>query len=160
MQRIPLHNRDGDVVAYALVDDEDYEWLSQHKWSANPDGYALSRLGTTHGPLVRMHRLILSCKNDVDHINGNRLDNRRQNLRPATRAQNSANQRPRGGSSKFKGVSWHKKAGKWMAYIMVNYKRVYLGLHVVEEDAARAYDIAAMRLFGEFALTNRKLGLL
>jgi hypothetical protein len=94
----------------------------------------------------------------VDHINGDRLDNRRANLRFCTLAQNKQNSRPyRGGTSRYKGVSWKrtgKGTGKWLARIRVDGKDIHLGFHKEEEEAAKAYDTAAIRYYGEFARTN------
>lgn len=90
---------------------------------------------------------------DVDHENRDKLDNRRNNLRPATRQQNLANRRATG-TSGFKGVSWHSRRQKWRATIKVNYRQRHLGLFAIAVDAARAYDAAAREAFGEFALVN------
>ena len=92
---------------------------------------------------------------EIDHKNGQRHDNRISNLRLATHRQNMANSRSRqNNTSGFKGVSLFKPTGRWMAYIVVNYKRIYLGYFSHAEDAARAYDDAAREHFGEFARTN------
>jgi hypothetical protein len=147
MREIPLTQ--GKV---ALIDDEDYEWLAGLRWHYANVGYAKSsRLGY-------MHRLIL-CISDgtavVDHVNGDKLDNRRCNLRIATRAQNVMNQRvSSANTSGFKGVSWDVDAGKWRAYINFQHKRVYIGLFTDVEEAALAYNLKAAELFGEFALLN------
>ncbi|SRR6266536_26325 len=157
----------------ALVDDDDYELVSQYRWHVHrnahaPDdpskGYARASIsrgtGQTPGHLF-MHVLIAGPR--PDHVNGNSLDNRRLNLRPATPRQNSANQRKRQRqtTSRFKGVSWHKRRkghgghrDAWNAYITVGGKRRELGHFDVEEDAARTYDAAAREAWGEFARTN------
>lgn len=91
---------------------------------------------------------------DVDHINGERADNRIANLRLATRSQNLANQKISKRSSGFKGVSWHKRAQKWMAYIGSPHGaagREYLGLFEIQEEAHAAYMRAAKSRYGEFA---------
>jgi hypothetical protein len=91
---------------------------------------------------------------EVDHINGDGLDNRKSNLRLATRAQNGCNLRPQQGkSSRFKGVAWHV-CGKWRAHISPNRTQIALGLFDDEIDAALAYDMAALAQFGEFARPN------
>ena len=91
----------------------------------------------------------------IDHINGNSLDNRRENLRLATPMQNSQNmKKPRTNTSGYKGVSWSKARSKWLATINVNKKLIYLGLFVEIVDAAKAYDKAAKEHFGTYALTN------
>lgn len=147
----------------ALVDDGDYDWLSQWKW------HAIQSHGTWYGArhrrisegdlgLIYMHREIMgNPPNDVDHINGNGLDNQRSNLRHATNSQNQRNRRrTRGtrGTSQYKGVYWHLANHKWCASIQVNQHNIYLGSFDSEEDAARAYDKAALEHFGEFASPN------
>ena len=94
-------------------------------------------------------------KNDIDHINNVKDDNRIVNLREATGFQNQANQKPQvGKTSKYKGVCWSKQCCKWRAYIKVNYKTIHLGYYHNEEDAALAYNKAALEIFGEFAKIN------
>lgn len=92
---------------------------------------------------------------DIDHINGNPLDNRLANLRQATRSENMANSRSaRGKTSKYLGVSFDKSRGKWAAELTTNYKKHRLGRFHSEVEAARAYDVAAMRLHGDYAHLN------
>lgn len=92
---------------------------------------------------------------DIDHIDRNRANNRIENLRLATRSRNNQNSTKRAAtSSRYKGVSWSKVAKKWHAYLNTEEGRMYLGIHVKEEDAARAYDTAAKEHFGEFAVLN------
>jgi hypothetical protein len=142
----------------AIVDDADYEWLSQWKWHVNSNGYAnRTEHQSSKATTISMHRLITDAPKgmDVDHIDGNPLNNQRSNLRIATRTENQRNQRAvRGGSSQYKGVHIHRQTGKWEARIKVNRQGIYLGLHSSEIDAARAYDEAARKYFGEFAKTN------
>lgn len=142
----------------ALVDDEDFELVSGYKWYAQVlKGvvYAASRKDR-----LFMHRLILAVEEEllVDHINHNGLDNRRINLRAATKSQNNANQRTRLHTSRFKGVCLFvdKRSGwtRWMSQITVNKKNIHLGYFKVEEEAARVYNEAALRHFGEYALIN------
>lgn len=144
-----------------LVDDEDAPRVLHLKWKPlrckNGSVYAVARTREQDGKekTVYMHRLILDAPigKDVDHRNGNGLDNRRQNLRLATRAQNSRNSRlQRDTASGYKGVRRHRR--KWQAHIKVNRKRIYLGSFSSKEDAARTYDAAAKKHFGEFANLN------
>ncbi len=103
-----------------------------------------------------MHRLVLDAPSslNVDHINGNGLDNRRKNLRLANEVQSAANRRKttKKTSSRYKGVSGRE--GRWLAYITVNDKRRYLGIFVDEHEAALAYNVAALGAFAEFAFLN------
>ncbi len=155
MKEIPLTQ--GQV---ALVDDQDYEELSRHKWSAFKSGktwYARRGFGPrSHQKQVYMHQQILNPPPGLqcDHINGDGLDNRRCNLRVCTQSQNQHNRRLQGGTSEFKGVHWYKAQNKWRAKITHNGKRYHLGAFPDETDAARAYDNAAREFFGKFARPN------
>jgi hypothetical protein len=143
----------------AIVDDEDYERLSSFKWFFMGNKYAARNIRCDNGkqrPLW-MHREIINASEgmQVDHINGNKLDNRRENLRLCTQSQNLGNRTYSGDfSSKYKGVSFSKKRNKWTSGIRINTKRIYLGLYEDEVVAANAYNHAARRLFGEFSLLN------
>lgn len=90
----------------------------------------------------------------LDHVNGDRTDNRFCNLREATRSENARNSRPRAGASKFKGVTWHEKSEAWRARIRLNGRNASLGLYPSEVDAAKAYDAAAREHFGDYARPN------
>ena len=143
----------------ALVDDEDHGLVTSVKevWFVHKYGHAQASIwgdGKTHG--ILMHRLIMNAPvgMDVDHINGNRLDNRKINLRICTRAQNRKNCRSRGGSSRFKGVTWDKSKKRWTAQIQSDKKHYLIGRFKKENEAARAYDVAALVLHGEFACLN------
>lgn len=143
-----------DLVAF--VDDEDFEALSRFKWYED-NGYAVRKPPMENGIRgcnLRMHCEILG-RFLVDHIDGNGLNNQRHNLRPATVSQNGANRRKhRFGLSQFKGVCWHKRDKKWLAYIQVARKRMHIGSFDSELDAAKAYNFAATAAFGEFACLN------
>jgi hypothetical protein len=138
----------------AVVDDGDYEWLRLFKWRYTSGGYAVTTVGDT---LLRMHRVLLFAPHyfQVDHIDGDRLNNQRSNLRLCTRKQNSANRRNQANNkSGFKGVRWHKKHRRWYAHIQASNRLYHLGNFATAEHAALAYDAAALRLFGAFARLN------
>ena len=143
---------------YAIVDADDYGWLGQYNWCTvkkSQTWYAYTF--TIDGKRLSMHRLVTNAPKRmlVDHINHNGLDNRKPNLRLCTHQQNQRNKRPqRGGSSKYKGVSWCKSRMKFRAMIWNNGKSIYLGSFESEIDAAKAYDKKAKELFGEFAYLN------
>jgi len=142
----------------ALVDADMFDYLNQWSWFYHKNGYAM-RSYRKDGKYRkdRMHRVVVNAPLglDVDHINGNKLDNRRENLRIATRSQNNANKRMQSNNtSGYRGVNWHKQRGKWVAKIQVDRKSIHLGLYEKKEDAARAYNKAAVLYYGEFAQLN------
>lgn len=152
----------------AMVDDEDYEFLNQWKWRAlktrreKPQRawYAYRTTARPNRKSVYMHQEIMRHHGflnviQCDHKDADGLNNQKSNLRPATSNQNHWNRKKRSGcSSKFKGVYWHKKQNGWMARIFCLGKYYYLGMFEKETDAAKAYDSAAIRHFGEFARLN------
>lgn len=149
---IPLTN--GGV---ALCDPMDYLEIAKHRWFKSKDHnmfYAM-RAGGTCGRLIRMHCQIMGIMG-IDHKNGCGLDNRRDNLRPATASQNGMN---RGkftiGHSKFKGVTWNCRDKRWTARIKVAGRRLNLGQFTSETAAALSYNNAALIHFGEFARINQ-----
>lgn len=160
-KEIPVH---GGLVA--LVDDEDYELVKEYSWHKGiGDSIVYARAwvrGAVPKRKIRMHQLILSVAKPMrpDHINGNGLDNRRENLRPCTNAQNACNAKKQRSahssnpSSAFKGVTWLKKNKRWLAQIAPNGKWIYLGCFDSETEAAQAYNKAALIHFGEFARLN------
>jgi hypothetical protein len=144
----------------AIVDDEDFAELSKLKWFTTRNGGNQLYARRTR-PTMSMHRIILKAQpgQQVDHINGNSLDNRRCNLRFANTSQNAANQQKRNGSSQFKGVAIESRTyrlkKRWRARIKLNGKRYQLGYFHTEEEAALAYNQAAKKHFGEFARLNQ-----
>jgi len=146
---------------FAKVDPEDYIWLSQFRWhcKTNINAIYAVRTITVAGKSKRifMHRLIMDTPAHLvcDHINHDGQDNRKQNLRNCTITQNNANSRSaRGASSKYKGVSWNKKRQKWAAYIKKDKKQTRIGFFEDEVEAAKAYDLKAKELFGQYAQLN------
>jgi hypothetical protein len=165
----------------AIVDDEDYDWLSKYKWSASVDhrdgqnNYVSARTtmykkfeGYKWRRSVKMHRLITNAKPGevVDHANGNPLDNRRANLRIATAAENARNHKKQElinkapCTSRFKGVTLstnktpHGNYSYWRAQITVDGVNKYIGQYKTEEEAACMYDIAAAKYHSEYARPN------
>ncbi len=139
----------------ALVDDEDYERVNQYKWcyqrcvrpSGEYQGYAIKSL---HPGQMRMHRFIIGAKKgeEVDHINGNKLDNRRKNLRIVSHNVNLHNIKVRKDSkTKTKGVTWIKRLKKYRAYIQVNSKQYHLGYFKSKVTAARKYKRVAKTIY-------------
>lgn len=147
----------------ALIDDDDSQLVGEYRWWLYPVATTTHHAGTqitdSHGNrhYLAMHRLIMNAPAgmDVDHINGNGLDNRKINLRLCARGENVRNRRPQvRRSSRYKGVVWHKQTNCWMARISLHSKEHYLGLFHNELDAARAYNAAAKKLHGSFARLN------
>jgi hypothetical protein len=150
---------------YAIVDPADFYRLREYKWfvsvGINNKFYAArwapNRNGK-RGKSIRMHREVANTPDglECDHINGNSLDNRKANLRSATHLQNCWNARKssQSGSSKYKGVTFHKMRQEWLAQICVDGQRISLGRFKDEKKAAKAYDKAAKKHFGEFAALN------
>jgi hypothetical protein len=160
MKRIPLTKG-----YFALVDDEDFDYLNQWKWQFN-SGYAnrvqYERIdrGIYRNKSIRMHRDLMSAPNNmqVDHIDGDKLNNQKANLRICTAAQNSRNRRPHvDGTSEFKGVYYDKKTRstrKWKAQITLDYKNYNIGRFSTQEEAAAAYDRKSIELHGEYGRRN------
>lgn len=145
----------------AIVDSDDYEELNKHKWCAvkYPNGqfYALRGSGDPHKTPIRMHRKIMDFPKtgEIDHINGNGLDNRKCNLRNISHKNNIQNSRLSArNKSGYKGVRWDKEREKWIVWIGFNLKRINLGRFSDIVEAARAYDKAAKKYFGDTAKTN------
>jgi len=155
----------------AIIDERDKVAVLSHPWkwycrkTRLGTYYAVANIRKETGKkgLIFLHRFLIPVPKGkfVDHINGNGLDNRRSNLRIASTQQNTRNARKKKGTvSKYKGVSFHKQNKNWKSFITKDYKFIHLGSFKTEIEAAKAYDVAAKKLFGEFCLTNEKLGLL
>lgn len=141
-----------------VVDDEDYEDLARSNWHYNGRGYAARGIWVAGKvQIVLMHRQLLNFPSgqEVDHIDGNPLNNHRDNLRVVTRLQNQWNSRRHtNGSSSYKGVSWNPRYNKWEVQFRVAGARIFVGRFDAELDAARAYDLAIVRYRGEYARLN------
>ena len=165
MVEITVKGRQRGETHTAMIDDAD-EWLAGYTWRIANNGYAVraeKRKGKTRRYLL--HREVLGLDRDdpnVDHINGEKLDCRRSNLRlcPDGQVQNLQNARKKQAekgkpcSSRFKGVSWDSRNGSWKAYITVDGVTRHIGCFKHEVDAARAYNREAKRHFGEWARVN------
>ncbi len=166
MKKIFAKSRSGNLVEI-LVDDEDYDYLNQYKWriaKSKNTCYATRNITLIDQknlglPMsIRMHRDIMgvALQNEkiIDHINHNGLDNQRSNLRICSLAENQANrQKIKQGHSIYKGVTKNRNSG-WMVKIQANGIPKYVGVFTDEEEAALAYNEAAIKLFGEFANLN------
>jgi hypothetical protein len=147
---------------YAIVDDKNYNYLNQFKWcykkNSYNNGYAFRvKVKNNQRLYIAMHRLIMNCPNSkqIDHINRDGLDNREVNLRVCTANENNKNARIRkDNKSGYKGVSWYPNRNKWRCVIAVNKKQIYLGYFIEPKEAAKAYNKAAIKYFGEFANLN------
>ena len=136
---------------FTKVDNDDFDRLKDICWAFGANMYV------RNDSFGSLHRYIMNAPDgmDVDHINHDTLDNRKNNLRICTRQQNLWNTKPYG-SCKYKGVCWDKHRNKWLSYVTFENKFITLGRFNTEEEAARAYDTKAKELFGEFAYLNFK----
>ena len=147
---------------YAIVDPADYKRLSKYEWYAEKGTRNFYTVRRANDPkrskfaAIYMHRELIKVADGllIDHVNQNSMDNRRDNLRAATRAQNACNRRklPNSFGSKYKGI--YRQKTRWVARIMSEGKRIYLGCFKDEINAAKAYDRAAIKYHGEFASLN------
>ncbi len=145
---------------FAIVDKEDFPWLNKWKWYYK-DGYAARNSKGNSRKIkrttIRMHREIIKAEKgqDVDHINLDRLDNRKSNLRICNNFGNARNRcKYANNTSGYKGVYFEKESNKWKAQIVFKNKKINLGRYTNPREAAIVYDIAAEQLFKEFANTN------
>jgi len=143
---------DAQRKLFISVDDSDFVFLNHFNWQVDKNGVVSSHA------VGLMSRLIMEAPRgkEVDHIDGNRFNNQRSNLRLATSSQNKCNRGPRkDNKSGLKGVSWHRPLNKWTARIKIPYgKYLHLGLFGSKIEAAKAYNGAAEKYHGEFAWLN------
>jgi len=153
MKKIPLTQN-----KYCIIDDIDFDLISKYKWCFNNTGYAVR--GQRRGNktlIINMHRFIMNCPDnqEVDHINNDKLDNRRENLRICSRSENARNiKKPLHNTSGFKGVSWRSDRKRWRAYLTYNNKYIHLGHFITKKQAMIAYNTMALIYYGEFAKLN------
>jgi hypothetical protein len=141
----------------AIVDDEDYEYLSRYAWWADNLGYALTSVNQDGKKRnIRMHRMLTKAPigSIVDHADGNPGNNQKSNLRVVTQSENLMNTRTRKNLSGFKGVGWYKHYQKWQARVHCKGRTYHIGYYDDPIEAARAYNVKARELFGEFARLN------
>jgi len=141
----------------AIIDATDASKVAGLNWMARPSVYTSYAYRTDYsGPkkrFIHMHRVIMGdqCDAEIDHIDGDGLNNRRDNLRVATGSQNNCNMRTRkDNTSGFKGVSWRKSCMKWRAYISLSGEQMHLGYYETPEDAHAAYTEASLNFHGSF----------
>lgn len=145
---------------FAVVDEDMFEELNQYTWSVHQSKnmlYAVRQGGLDKNrKKIKMHSQIMGTPKNmvIDHRDGNGFHNYRENMRICTAHQNSMNNRPKNRTSPYKGVYWHKLHKKWCASVGFNYKTIHIGYFDLEEDAARAHDVRAKELHGEFAYLN------
>lgn len=138
---IDLYDKHYNVIAKAIIDADDVDNIKHIKWGLSSNGYVYNHNSRKH-ICIYLHRRILNCDTTVDHINGNRLDNRKCNLRICTSSQNHMN-------SYHRGIT--KRGNKWTACIKLNGNRAYLGSFVYEEEALYARWYSEQLVFKEFA---------
>lgn len=143
----------------AIIDDADYEFLNQFRWFVKKDGYAIAWTRENgKRKWLKMHRLVVAANPSemVDHVDKNKLNNQRANLRICSDSQNKQNTNKKVGqyTSKYKGVSWQKRRRKWHAYVTIGGRKIHLGSYDQELEAAQKYDSEAKKIFGVFASLN------
>jgi HNH endonuclease/AP2 domain len=144
---------------FLLVDNYNFGMFCYFSWSLDSHGYALAYVrgsGAKNMKRIKAHQIVMTTPKgmQVDHINGNKLDNREENLRICTNQQNCWNKKAMGNTSKYKGVCWNTAKQKWMTQIRAKGKHLYLGLFDNEIEAAKIYNENARKFFGEFSKLN------
>lgn len=156
MKKIPVW-KNRKLIGYALVDNEDFDYLNQWDWYTERKGY-VRRVKYIDGKFtsILLHREVMKAPKGmlVDHRKGNRWDNRKSKLRICTNTENVRNsKKKKDNTSGYKGVSWHPASGFWRARVHADGKE-YTSYHRIKKAAARAYNKKAKELFGEFARLN------
>jgi hypothetical protein len=154
---VDMHFRKNVNRGY-IVDKEDEYLLHKYLFYTKSDGYVVTNIASNgKRTQISLHRLVLPGHDIVDHVSRNKLDNRRDNLRPATLEESAHNKGKYScNKSKYKGVTQSpRNGGKWEANIRVNGKKIYLGLFITQEQAANCYNVAAVCYHGNFAVLNQ-----
>jgi AP2 domain./HNH endonuclease. len=147
------HTRRSPIRGYAIVDDGDFERVNSRNWSLSTFGYVVAGR-----PQIKLHRFIMNPPEgmQIDHINGDKLDNRRENLRICTRDENLRNKGlVKKNTSGYKGLCWFPSMKKWQVRIRCNGEKLYLGYFADKKEAARVYNEAAIKCHGKFARLNK-----
>lgn len=153
---LPLGKGHAAVIDFVDFDKvRDFVWCAQRR-SQSVHAFRSDRRADGRRTRIYLHNFLLPNVGRVDHRDGDGLNNQRDNLRPASTQQNGRGFRHKAAraTSQFRGVSWNSRKQKWIAGITVNYATEHLGGFTVEQDAARAYDVAARKHFGQFATPN------
>ena len=152
MKKIPLTQG-----RFTIIDDEDFEEVNKYKWYVSNEYVARMLLPANRRVQISLHRILMNPPPNlqVDHINGDTLDNRRKNLRVVTLRENVINQKlHKNNTSGYKGVSWDKKLEKWETSINPNGKKIRVGFFNSLLEAVEAYNKSAIKYFGEYARLN------
>ena len=140
-----------------VFDIDDYDIIKEYCWRIRNDGYADAKVRNGSGKRILMHRLILNVTNKIDHINHNRADNRKSNLREVTDSQNCMNRSVhKNNTSKHTGVIWHKRDKVWESFISIDNKQIYLGRYTDINDAIAVRKEAEEKYFKQYSYDNSK----
>lgn len=148
---VPLRARDGTIQAYALIDAADADWVNQWPWHRHDRGWAVRNEGARpHRKKLMLHRELLGLMHgdgiEGDHIDRDRLNCRRVNLRPLPAGKNQQNTDRRGGTSVYRGVSWNRRKRRWHAQVTADGRKHHLGWFIDEAEAAAAAKAGRLRL--------------
>jgi hypothetical protein len=163
--KMELYDREDNVKEIAIFDSKFVSYISQYRWHSNQEKYVNAKFYdengiktnmTLHGAIIFLSGKEVNDDQEIDHHDGNRLNCLENNLRICSQSQNNQNQKQqqRNKSSKYKGVYFDNFSGRWKAQITYNYKHISLGSYLTENEAAQAYNDAAIKYFGEFAFLN------